>query len=151
MNPISIDRDNLSLVFQRTLRASCEQAFDAWTLPEQIAQWWDPSGARLTRCQIDLRVGGQFVFENAGHSLPFSGVYRSVERPFKLVFEALGAVGTVLFGATEQGTQMQVTICCASREHFEQFLQLGVGADTGRTLDNLVTHLTPVTERQSLG
>jgi uncharacterized protein YndB with AHSA1/START domain len=141
MTPTTIDRDSLSLVFQRVFRASNEQVYDAWTRPEQLREWWDPTGARLTRCEIDLRVGGRFLFENEGHSAAFAGVYRTLERPSKLVFEALGAVGTVLLTAQGEHTQMQVTIRCASPEHFEQLLKLGVQVNTEKTFDNLGTYL----------
>lgn len=137
----AIDRDQLTLSFNRYLPAPCEDAFEAWTDPEQLAEWWDPTGARLTRCEVDLRVGGAFVFENEGHSHPFTGTYRVLERPTKLVFDAMGALGTVLLQPEGEGTRMLVTIRCASAEHLEQLVALGVGENTARTLDNLVAHL----------
>jgi uncharacterized protein YndB with AHSA1/START domain len=134
----AIDREKLTITFERKLRASCEDVFDAWTLPEEIADWWDPTGARLKSCQIDLRVGGTFTFENDGHGPPFSGVYRVVERPRRLVFEALGSVGTVALTDNGETTHMKVEIRCSSADHLEQFLKLGVATDTEQTLDNLV-------------
>lgn len=136
-----VDRARFSIVFHRTLAAAPEQVFDAWTRPEHVTCWWDPSGTRLAECTIDLRPGGAFSFVNEGHSPPFSGVYRSVERPTKLVFDALGALGTVVLERVGAETHMTVTIQCASADHFEQFLKLGVDANTGRTLDNLVAHV----------
>jgi uncharacterized protein YndB with AHSA1/START domain len=67
MNTATIDDETFTLTFERRLRASREDVFDAWTHPEDLAEWWDPTGTPLTRCQIDLRPGGAFVFENAGH------------------------------------------------------------------------------------
>ena len=137
----TIDRDTSSITFQRTLDASAEDVFDAWTRPEQIATWWDPTGAPLVRCEIDLRAGGAFTFVNAGHSPPFAGVYRTIDRPTKLVFEAMGATGTVEIAADGPTTTMRVTIRCASLEHLEQLVKLGVHDGTARTLDNLVSRL----------
>ncbi len=138
MSNATIDRETLTITFERTLHASREDVFDAWTRPEEIAEWWDPTGARLAKCEIDLRVGGAFLFENSSaHGPAFAGVYRVVERPGKLVFDALGSVGTVALTAKGEATHMRVDICCASAEHLEQFVKMGVHTGTDRTLDNL--------------
>jgi len=137
----SIDSEKFTLTFQRTIAASREKVFDAWTRPEQIAQWWDPTGTPLVGCTIDLRPDGAFRFENAGHSQPFCGVYKLVERPSTLVFEALGTLGTVSLEQDGDRTRMHVTIRCGSAEHLEMFLKLGVKENTSKTMDNLVAHL----------
>jgi uncharacterized protein YndB with AHSA1/START domain len=133
--------DQLTLTFQRTLRASREQVFDAWTRPEEVTEWWDPTGAKLALCTIDLRPEGSFTFVNQGHSPPFSGVYRVIERPARLVFDVLGSVGTVVLEAEGNLTRMKVTIRCSSAEQLEQFEQFGVRKNTERTLDNLVQRM----------
>jgi uncharacterized protein YndB with AHSA1/START domain len=115
--------------------------FDAWTKPEQIAEWWDPTGARLVACEIDLRRGGAFRFVNDGHGASFTGTYTVVERPSRLVFEAMGSVGTVTLETVGNGTRMSVTIRCASKEQLEQFVKMGIAPNTDRTLDNLVRYL----------
>ena len=135
------DTDKLTLTFQRTLNASREQVFDAWTRPEQVTEWWDPDGTKLASCTIDLRPEGAFSFVNQGHSPPFSGVYRLIERPARLVFEVFGSVGTVVLESEENLTRMKVTIRCASAEQLEQFAKLGVRENTERTLDNLVRRM----------
>jgi uncharacterized protein YndB with AHSA1/START domain len=139
----TIDRDTFTITFQRTFAAPVEQVFAAWTEAEHIQHWWDPSGAPLSECIVDLRPGGAFKFTNrdAAHSPPFAGVYRVIERPSQLVFDALGAIGTVRLEAKSGTTHMTVSIRCASGDHFEQFLKLGVDVNTDRTLDNLVVYL----------
>ncbi|MBP9111684.1 MAG: SRPBCC domain-containing protein [Polyangiaceae bacterium] len=140
--PTTIDRKTNTLSFFRTFNVPCEEVFEAWTKPDQISEWWDPSGTRLADCKIDLRVGGAFSFTNAsGHSPPFAGVYCEVTRPHRLVFEAMGALGTVLLETTGEGTRMTVTIRCSSKEHLEQFIKLGVDVGTDKTFDNLVAFL----------
>jgi uncharacterized protein YndB with AHSA1/START domain len=139
----TVDKNTFTITFKRTLSASREQVFDAWTRPEHIQYWWDPTGARLSECLVDLRPGGAFKFVNqdSGHSPPFSGTYVRVERPSKLEFEALGALGTVALESKESVTHMTVSIRCASAEHLEQFIKLGVDVGTAQTLDNLVSYL----------
>jgi len=138
----NVDRATFTITFERSLSASREQVFDAWTKPEQVTQWWDPTGTPLLECTIDLRAGGTFRFVNDGaHGPPFEGAYRVVERPAKLVFDAVGAVGTVLLESRGAKTHLTVTIRCASAEHLEQLVKVGVDTGTDKTLDNLVAHL----------
>ena len=137
----TIDRGSHTITFERRLSASREDVFDAWTRPEEVATWWDPTGVPLVRCEIDARPGGAFRFENNGHSPPFTGMYQLVERPSKLVFEAFGAVGTVALAVDGNNTLMRVTMRCASAEHLEQFVMMGIDENTGRTLDNLVARV----------
>jgi uncharacterized protein YndB with AHSA1/START domain len=139
----TIDRDTLTITFQRKFGAPREHVFAAWTEPEHMKHWWDPTGQPLSECVIDLRPGGGFKFTNrdSAHSPPFAGVYRVVERPSQLVFEALGAVGTVRLESKDGATHMTVSIRCASADHLDQFLKLGVDVNTDRTFDNLVDYL----------
>ena len=142
MMQTTIDQETFTIAFERKLPVSRAEVFDAWTKPEQIAEWWDPTGARLVTCEIDLRPGGAFRFVNDGHhGPPFAGTYAVIERPSRLVFEAMGSVGTVLLETEGNGTRMRVTIRCASKEHLEHFVKLGVAAGTDKTLDNLVRYL----------
>jgi uncharacterized protein YndB with AHSA1/START domain len=138
-----VDRATFTITFQRTLAATREDAFEAWTDPEQLKHWWDPTGAPLSGCTIDLRVGGAFCFTvSSQHGPPFAGTYRLIDRPARLEFDALGAFGTVqLDRGAGEGTRMTVQIRCASAEHLEQFVSLGVADGTDITLDNLVAFL----------
>jgi len=140
----TIDKGTFTVHFRREFGAPCEQVFAAWTKPEHIEHWWDPTGVPLSECIVDLRPGGAFKFTNrdSAHSPPFAGVYRIIERPNQLVFEALGAVGTVRLEAHHGTTQMTVSIRCSSADHLEQFLKLGVDVNTDRTFDNLVRYLS---------
>jgi uncharacterized protein YndB with AHSA1/START domain len=137
-----IDHTSHTIRFKRTFDVARERVFDAWTKPEQVTAWWDPEGTPLVACTIDLRVGGAFTFVNAKHSLPFAGTYRTVVRPSTLVFEAMGAVGTVSLRDEGGKTKMTVSIACASLEHFEMFLTLDVDSGTARTLENLGRHVS---------
>lgn len=141
MSSTIIDRDKLTLTFERHIQATAEEVFEAWTRPEEISQWWDPTGAPLVKCTIDLRLGGSFSFVNAGHSPPFSGVYTVVDRPRKLAFEVMGSTGTVLLSEQGGTTHMQVTIRCGSSAQLAQFIELGVATNTEKTFDNLVRHV----------
>jgi len=137
-----LDRASNALVFRRRLPASPERLFEAWTCPEQVRQWWDPSGRELAEGEIDLRVGGLLRFVNAGpESFPFEGRYSEIDPPRGFAFTALGAAGSVRFVPDGDVTEMTVVIRCASPEHLQQFVAMGAGDGTGQTLDNLVSYL----------
>ena len=140
---VLIDRAANTIVMTRRLAAPRAYVFDAWTQPEHVICWWDPSGSRLTSCEIDLRPGGAFRFVPEGSpDVPsFSGVYREIAPPERLVFDAMGAVGRVILEDLGGATLMTVSIACASAAHLDQFLQMGVDAGTAGTLDNLVAYV----------
>ncbi len=133
-----IDRTANTITLRRTIRSTPERLFDAWTRPDQVSRWWDPTGAPLAGCEIDLRVGGTFRFTNTGREAhPFEGRYTVLERPERIGFEAMGAVGTVTFASGGAVTHMTVTMACASAEHLEQFIAMGIADGTSQTLGNL--------------
>jgi uncharacterized protein YndB with AHSA1/START domain len=106
-----------------------------------VTWWWDAAGGPLTTCEIDLKPGGAFRFVTKGQpDMPFAGTYREISPPDRLVFEAMGATGRVVFQEAAGKTHMTVEIECQSAEHLDQFLQTGVDVGTSQTLDNLVTY-----------
>lgn len=138
----SLDHESFTIRFERLLDATLSEVFDAWTKPEEVSTWWDPDGEPLVACTIDLRVGGSFSFSTRQHSeMPFAGVYREVNPPQRLVFEAMGATGRVILSEAASGTQMLVEIVCQSAAQVELFAKMGVATGTARTLDNLVGYV----------
>ena len=134
-----IDRDSHTIRLIRDFAAPRAQVFEAWTDPDQVTVWWDPTGEPLASCEIDLKPGGAFRFVNTGHSdMAFAGTYVEIAPPDRLVFEAMGATGRVMLEGSAEDTRMVVEIACRSADHLEQFLKVGVATDTARTLDNLV-------------
>ena len=142
---IVVDRDNHSIVLTRTLAAPRDVVFDAWTQPEHVRCWWDPAGKPLAECEIDLRPGGAFKFlpqpSAAGPQHAFAGIYREIAPPDCLVFEAMGAIGRILFASIGDRTHLTVRIECGSAALLEQYLKLGIDTGTALTLDNLVTYI----------
>jgi uncharacterized protein YndB with AHSA1/START domain len=137
-----IDRGTHTIKLTRDFEAPRARIFAAWTQPEHVACWWDAAGEPLAVCEIDLRVGGTFTFISKGHpEMPFTGTYREITAPERLIFEALGATGRVVLQETGGKTQMTVDIECRSAEHLEQYLEMGVDVGTARTLDNLVVYV----------
>ena len=77
------------LVVRRTIRASAERIFDAWTLPKHLLVWWGPRPVTCSGAEVDLRVGGRYRIANAvpdGTTVVIEGEFREIERPRKLVY-----------------------------------------------------------------
>ncbi len=135
----TLDETTHAIRMDRRIRATPQWLFAAWTDPEQLRLWWDPSGAPLAVCEVDARVGGALRLVTADHpDHAFAGIYRRIDPPHRLEFDAMGAHGTVTFRALGDETEMVVEIRCASAEHLAQFVAMGVADGTAQTVDNLV-------------
>lgn len=122
----------------RHLAVSAEQAFAFWTEPRHLTQWWDASKGKLVKCEIDLHVGGMLHFESHRPGVPpFVGTYLEIDPPNRLVFEAMGATGTVSIHRMGTGSRVDVEIRAPSAEALKAMLAHGVADGTSQTLDNL--------------
>jgi uncharacterized protein YndB with AHSA1/START domain len=151
---VSLPSDR-QILMTRTFGAPRAVVFEAWTRAEHVRQWWDPSGAPLQHCTIDLRPGGRFRFVHqaslGGHA--FEGVYEQVSPPERLVLRVEFAGGkavtsTLVF--TDQGsrTGFAMTMDCALREDRDMLLAMKVDEGTGRTLANLEQFLLSLQSRE---
>lgn len=145
---ISLASDH-EIVIVRTFDAPREAVFNAWTDPDQVARWWDPTGAPLAEAVIDLRPGGRFRFvhkADGGNGHAFAGIYCEVTYPSLLVFATPApgggeTLGTLRFDDLGGRTRLTMTMSSASGEAREQLLRYGVDKGTARTLDNLNDYL----------
>ena len=137
-----LDTQTHTIRLRRSMPVPAMKVFEAWTTPDIVARWWDPTGTPLRSCEIDLRPGGAFRFVNEEHGdgQAFSGTYREIAPPDRLAFEAMGAQGLVLFSERDGRTDIVVTIVCASAEQLAMYMEMGIVENTGKTLDNLVAY-----------
>lgn len=132
------------IVMMRTFDAPRDLVFEAWTKPEHVSQWWDPSGVPLSVCEIDLRPNGSFRWVNIvnGVEFPFTGTYREIVPPERLVFSSNpDSAATLIFSESNGKTTLKITIECKSKEERDAMLQMRVDAGTARTLENLAAYL----------
>jgi uncharacterized protein YndB with AHSA1/START domain len=74
----------------RIYDAPVETVWDAWTDPDQIAQWWGPRGFTTITHTKDLRPGGSWVYNMRGPDgtdYPNRASYLEVEKCAKLVYD----------------------------------------------------------------
>ena len=78
------------LVIARTLNASRELVFAAWTDPRRALQWWGPVNYPAVHIEMDLRPGGAWRIclrsTEGGPDLWQGGVFREIVPPERLVF-----------------------------------------------------------------
>jgi len=76
----------------RNLDASPEQIWNAWTSPDEVAEWWHPRGATTPRdsVKLDVKAGGRYQYTmidgDTGNEVVSGGEYTVVDPNSKLAF-----------------------------------------------------------------
>jgi uncharacterized protein YndB with AHSA1/START domain len=72
----------------RTIKASRQRVFRAWTDPELLMRWFVEPGGDMQVRELDLRTGGRYMLEGRerGMTWRIEGRYLEVEPPSKLVY-----------------------------------------------------------------
>jgi uncharacterized protein YndB with AHSA1/START domain len=76
------------LVITRTFNAPRLLVWKALTYPEWVKKWWGPKGFTAPVAQIDLKVGGKYLYcmrSPDGKDYWSTGEYREIDYPQKLV------------------------------------------------------------------
>jgi uncharacterized protein YndB with AHSA1/START domain len=140
-----------TMVLQRVIEAPRDIVWNTWVNPETLPQWWGPDGFSCRTKRIDLRSGGEWVFDMiAADGTVFPNHHRYIEiRPQ----ERLGY--TLLWGEDgpkhadawasfeEQGGATKVTLgmVFSTEAEFQQAKGFGaveLGLQTLGKLDRLV-------------
>jgi uncharacterized protein YndB with AHSA1/START domain len=74
-----------TITITRTVAASPDRVFDAWTDVEQLAVWWWPQLGGTTY-DVDARPGGHYRISSPAIGATVSGVFTEMDRPRRLVF-----------------------------------------------------------------
>ena len=141
----------VELSFVRTYAAPRQLVWDAWTDPDQIAQWWGPRGISTPResIELDLRPGGSVRFEMVddatGARYPNSGRFLEVDPPARIVWSDDGfpdgsgkGTATITFEAVDDATTRLTLHIVAD---FTETIRAGAEAGWGSQLDKLVDFL----------
>jgi uncharacterized protein YndB with AHSA1/START domain len=141
----------------RVYDAPVEAVWDAWTDPEQAAQWWGPRGFTLTTHSKDLRPGGHWTYTMHGPDgvdWPNKTLYHEVEKHAKLVYDHGGNDDrppmfrvTVLFTPIGNKTQMDMTMTLPTPEAVEETRKIIKRHGGNATWDRLAEYL----EKESSG
>jgi uncharacterized protein YndB with AHSA1/START domain len=153
--PVKSKTNELRLT--RIYDAPVNLVWDAWTDPEQTAQWWGPRGFTLTTHSKDLRPGGIWHYTMHGPDgvdYPSKTVYLEVEKHAKLVYDHGGCDDkppmfrvTVLFTAVDGKTKMDMCMTLPTPEAAEETRKFIKSAGGDATWDRLAEYL----EKESSG
>lgn len=83
-----------TMILQRLIRAPRDVIWAAWTNPDSLPLWWGPAGFSCRTKRIDLRAGGDWVFDMIG---PDGTVYPNHHR-YGVVRPGEGIAYTLLWG-----------------------------------------------------
>ena len=86
------DGGSHEVVVVRELEAPLDVAWSAWTDPEQIRQWWGPTGFTCPQADVDFRVGGSTLVamqappEWGGFQMHNLWTYTAITEPSRIEF-----------------------------------------------------------------
>jgi uncharacterized protein YndB with AHSA1/START domain len=129
--------DDTAIVIQRPVAAPPEKVWRAHTEPEHLRRWLGRADFPLTRCEMDVRVGGHYrwVFTESasGAEMGVSGRYEVVERPVRLVnsekfddFPGPSTNSLELAAQPDGATLMTITVRYADRATRDGWLTSGM-------------------------
>ncbi|MGA8276325.1 MAG: SRPBCC domain-containing protein [Thermoplasmata archaeon] len=133
-------------VVERTLAATPERIFEAYTDARLVPRWWAPPGGSLRVEQMDVRPGGKYRYVQrtpGGQELVFLGSYLEVNPPTRLVYtfeiEGQGNPVTTTVDLHGEGTSTRVTLTnlCVSKEVREMMAKYGAEAGAKAALHQL--------------
>jgi len=150
------------IVIRRAFNGPAHIVFDAWTKPEYVRRWWSPKSqcVTLVSCDAEVRAGGRYRYvmrHQTGNEMAFSGVYKDVSPPSRLVYTEIfeptaagadpneeGVVVTVTFDERDGKTYVVSRSMCPSKEIRNVIIASGMEhgmREAMDQLDELVTSL----------
>lgn len=144
---MSQNKNSNELHIKRIYDAPLTVVWDAWTDPEQVAQWWGPRGFSITTHSKDLKTGGHWHYTMHGPDgtdYPNKTTYLEVEKYKRLVYDH-GANDTqpalfrvqVIFTEQDNQTHMDMTMMVDSPEAMQQIKKIIKEANGNSTWDRL--------------
>lgn len=151
---MTIRKSANELRITRVYDAPVQAVWDAWTVPEQVEQWWGPRGFSITTHSKELRVGGTWRYTMHGPDgvdYPNLTTYFEVEPCRKLVYDHGASEGrpplfrvTVTFAQVDGKTTMDMIMSLASPEAATEIAKFIKKAGGEATWDRLAEHLGQV-------
>jgi uncharacterized protein YndB with AHSA1/START domain len=139
------------LHFVRTYAAPRQLVWDAWTDPDQMAQWWGPRGVSTPResIELDLQPGGVLKFDMVDDATGVrhanSGRFLEVEPPARIVWSddgfpdgsGKGTATIVLETVDDATTRLTVHITADFTETVRANAEVGWGTQLEKLVDFL--------------
>jgi uncharacterized protein YndB with AHSA1/START domain len=145
-------RSNSSeITITRVYDAPLESMWEAWTVPEEVAQWWGPRGFTITTHSRDLRTGGHWHYTMHGPDgtdYENTTQYLEVVPQQRMVYDHGGHRErpplfrvTALFSERDGRTQLDMSMAFATPEVAREMRGFIRKAGGEGTWDRLAEHL----------
>jgi uncharacterized protein YndB with AHSA1/START domain len=143
--------DSSEIRLTRVYDATVQSVWEAWTVPEEVAQWWGPRGFTLTTHSRDLRAGGHWHYTMHGPDgtdYENTTQYLEVEPQSRLVYDHGGHKDrpplfrvTATFTAVDGGMQLDLRFAFATPEIAREMQGFIRKAGGESTWDRLAEHV----------
>lgn len=117
-----------TMILRRLIKAPRRLVWDAWLNAETLPKWWGPDGFSCRTDRIDLRSGGEWVFDMIapdGTVFPNHHVYGEVRPHERLAYSLLWgengpkhADAWASFEETDEGTMVTLGMVMATADEF---------------------------------
>lgn len=120
------------VIYKRYVDVPVQLAFEAWSSPERLAQWWGPDGFKLTTKSMGFSNGGiwEFIMHGPdGHDYKNKIQYVEIKKPHSIHYKHLGDgegakdvefQGKILFEEAGEGTNVTLEQIFPSKEELER-------------------------------
>jgi uncharacterized protein YndB with AHSA1/START domain len=129
------DPASRTMVLERVIKAPVSVVWSAWMNPETLPKWWGPDGYSCRTTRIDLRQGGDWVFDMIGPDgtvFPNHHRYILVRPESRLEYDLLmgengpkHADAWITFTDLGDATKVTLGMILNSREEYEQVKAFG--------------------------
>jgi len=145
--------NDLDVLITRKFDAPIALVYDVLTKPDHVSKWFAPHGCEMTKCSMDLRVGGNYhqVFvTDDGAECSFRGTFLEIEPPTRTVatwvFEGrphLDAVETTELHEADGVTTMTIRTTYRDKASRDESIQGGFDGveDSFDQVEDLLTSL----------
>ena|SRR5665213_1610278 len=89
VNNANADIRDRELVITRVFDAPRKMVYKVWTDPKHVANWWGPKCFTIPVCEIDLRLGGAYIYvmhSPEGMEFPVKGKFIEIVVNERLVY-----------------------------------------------------------------
>jgi len=151
MSPPDADAAGRTMVIERLIAAPVAAIWAAWTDPARLPLWWGPEGFSCRTARIDLREGGEWVFDMIG---PDGTVYPNHHRYHRMIpgeridytlhwgeGGPVHAEASVRLAVRDGGTLVRMAMVFVTAAEFATARGFGAEALGLQTLGKLARHL----------
>lgn len=141
-----------TMVLERVIRAPRTAVWGAWMDPASLPQWWGPEGFSCRTARIDLRQGGEWVFDMIGPDgtvFPNHHLYGEVRPQERIAYALLWgengpkhADAWATFEAQDGATKVTLGMVFSTEAEFQTARGFGAEALGQQTLAKLERRVT---------